>query len=101
MQTGVMAYRRNERVAAFWEETRKVAHARQTHTRRCIPPLSRSKRTLQDDSTAAVSRLRPREGGATLGQARVISAVSRRKVYLEKGGAYWRLRSSGELRSEI
>jgi len=40
MQTGVMAYRRNERVAAFWEETRKV--------------------------------------------------------YLEKGGAYWRLRSSGE-----
>ena len=45
MQTGVMAYRRNERVAAFWEETRKVAHARQTHTRRCIPPLSRRKRT--------------------------------------------------------
>jgi len=40
MQTGVMAYRRNERVTAFWEETRKV--------------------------------------------------------YLEKGGAYWRLRSSGE-----
>jgi len=45
MQTGVMAYRRNERVAAFWEETRKV--------------------------------------------------------YLEKGGAYWRQRSSGELHSEI
>ena len=42
-----------------------------------------------------------RGGGGYSRTIRVISAVSRRKVYLEKGGAYWRLRSSGELRSEI
>ena len=38
MQTGVMAYRRNERVTAFWEETRKVAHARQTQHTQMHPP---------------------------------------------------------------